>query len=71
MVSQGHACERCKGGAFWHALFSNCYPGTGARIALTAEAYAHRWIKTYPFRWYSTGTHSARSSHKIEGVRWW
>jgi glycosyltransferase involved in cell wall biosynthesis len=47
MVSQGHACERCKGGAFWHVLSSSCYPGIGARIALTAEAYAHRWIKTY------------------------
>ena len=47
MVSQGRACERCKGGAFWHALSSNCYPGRGARMALTAEAYAHRWAKTY------------------------
>jgi glycosyltransferase involved in cell wall biosynthesis len=47
MVSNGEGCERCKGGAFWHALRSNCYPGIGARIALTAEAYAHRWIKSY------------------------
>ncbi len=47
MVSQGHACERCKGGAFWHVLSSNCYPGVGARIALTAEAYAHGWVQTY------------------------
>jgi glycosyltransferase involved in cell wall biosynthesis len=47
MVSNGEACERCKGGAFWHALGSNCYPGIGARIALTAEAYVHRWIKSY------------------------
>ncbi len=47
MVANGEACERCKGGAFWHALSSSCYPGIGARIALTVEAYAHRWIKSY------------------------
>jgi glycosyltransferase involved in cell wall biosynthesis len=47
MVSNGEACERCKGGAFWHALPSNCYPGMGARIALAAEAYAHRCMKSY------------------------
>jgi glycosyltransferase involved in cell wall biosynthesis len=47
MVSNGEACEQCKGGAFWHTLRSNCYPGIGARIALTAEAYAHRWIRSY------------------------
>jgi glycosyltransferase involved in cell wall biosynthesis len=47
MVSKGESCERCKGGAFWHTLPSNCYAGMGARIALTAEAYAHRWIRSY------------------------
>jgi len=47
MVSNGQACERCKRGAFWHALRSDCYPGMGARIALTAEAYAHQWIKSH------------------------
>ena len=47
MVSNGEACERCKSGAFWHAPLSACYPGMGARMALTAEAYAHRWTKTY------------------------
>jgi glycosyltransferase involved in cell wall biosynthesis len=47
MVSNGEACERCKAGSFWHSLRSNCYPGMGARIALTAEAYAHRWIRSY------------------------
>ncbi|HZQ93455.1 MAG TPA: glycosyltransferase family 4 protein [Candidatus Sulfotelmatobacter sp.] len=47
LVSQGEACEACKGGAFWHALGSGCYAGRGARMALTAEAYAHRWMKTY------------------------
>lgn len=47
MVSQGQACERCKGGTFWHAMGRGCYPGFGARMALTAEAYAHRWLGTY------------------------
>jgi glycosyltransferase involved in cell wall biosynthesis len=47
MVSNGAVCERCKGGAFWHALRSSCYRGKGARMALTLEAYAHLWIKTY------------------------
>jgi glycosyltransferase involved in cell wall biosynthesis len=47
LVSHGEACEACKGGAFWHALQSQCYPGLGARVTLTAEAYAHRWMGTY------------------------
>ncbi len=47
MVSQGEACEACKGGEFWHALQSRCYPGMGARMTLTAEAYVHRWLRTY------------------------
>ncbi len=47
LVSEGESCEDCKGGAFWHALGSPCYPGMGARFALTAEAYAHHWLGTY------------------------
>ncbi len=47
LVSQGQACEACKGGAFWHALRANCYPGMGARLALTTEAYTHRWLGSY------------------------
>ncbi len=47
LVSQGKACEACKGGEFWHAVGANCYPGMGARLALTAEAYSHRWLGTY------------------------
>ena len=47
LVSQGEACEACKGGAFWHALQPGCYPGMGARLTLTAEAYVHRWLGTY------------------------
>lgn len=47
LVSQGVACERCQGGAFWHALRPQCYPGFGARITLALEAYIHRWLGTY------------------------
>lgn len=47
LVSNGRACEACNGGAFWHAMAGDCYPGLGARMALTAEAYAHRWLGTY------------------------
>lgn len=47
MVSQGQACEACKGGTFWHAMGRECYPEVGARVALTAEAYAHRWLGSY------------------------
>jgi glycosyltransferase involved in cell wall biosynthesis len=47
LVSQGDACEACKGGEFWHALKKRCYPGTGALVALAAEAYAQRWLGTY------------------------
>jgi glycosyltransferase involved in cell wall biosynthesis len=47
LVSRGQICEACKGGAFWHALKSKCYPGLGARLTLTAEAYVHRWLGSY------------------------
>jgi glycosyltransferase involved in cell wall biosynthesis len=47
LVSQGEVCEACKGGEFWHALRPRCYPGMGARMTLTAEAYVHRWLGTY------------------------
>jgi glycosyltransferase involved in cell wall biosynthesis len=47
LVSEGKACEACKGGQFWHALRPKCYPGLGARLTLAAEAYFHRWLGTY------------------------
>ena len=47
LVAQGETCEACKGGEFWHALKKRCYPGTDALLALTAEAYAQRWLGTY------------------------
>ena len=48
LVSQGEACEACKGGAFRHVVTTKCYPGVGARIMLATEAYVHRWLGTYP-----------------------
>ena len=47
MVSQGRACEACKGGKFWRAVTANCYPGLGNRATLAAEAFVHRWLGTY------------------------
>jgi glycosyltransferase involved in cell wall biosynthesis len=37
----------CKGGAFWQALRTRCYPGAAERATLVAEAYVHRWLGTY------------------------
>lgn len=47
LLSEGKACEACKGGAFWHLLRSGCYPGLAARLTLMTEAYIHRWVGTY------------------------
>jgi glycosyltransferase involved in cell wall biosynthesis len=47
LVSQGEACEACKGGSFRHVVTSKCYPGLAARILLAAEAYVHRCVGTY------------------------
>lgn len=47
-VSKGQACEKCQGGKFWHVVTEECYAGTGtASMVLAAEAYVHRWLKTY------------------------
>jgi glycosyltransferase involved in cell wall biosynthesis len=47
LVSQGEACEACKGGAFRHVVTTKCYPGWAARMTLAAEAYLHRGLGTY------------------------
>jgi glycosyltransferase involved in cell wall biosynthesis len=48
MVAQGHACERCHGGNFWHVVTEGCYSGPpGATLMLAAEAYFHKWLRTY------------------------
>jgi glycosyltransferase involved in cell wall biosynthesis len=47
-VAQGQNCEACKGGHFSNVVTQGCYGGTrGAAIVLAAEAYFHRWIRTY------------------------
>jgi glycosyltransferase involved in cell wall biosynthesis len=48
MVAQGRACERCHGGKFWHVVTQGCYAGPpGAALVLAAEAYLHRWLRSY------------------------
>ncbi len=47
-VAQGHNCEACKGGHFINVVSQGCYGGTkGSAVVLAAEAYFHRWIRTY------------------------
>ncbi len=48
MVSHGRACERCHGGKFWNVVAQGCYSGPpGAALVLAAEAYLHKWMRTY------------------------
>ena len=47
LVSRSEPCEACTDGRFWHALQKDCYPGLGARMTLTVEAYFHSWLGTY------------------------
>lgn len=48
MVSNGSACERCSGGAFRHVVTEGCYAGKRAEsLVLAAEAYTHKWLRTY------------------------
>jgi len=47
-VSRGAICERCRGGQFWNLVRSGCYEGgRAAGAVLAAEAYVHRWLRTY------------------------
>lgn len=47
-VSRGAVCERCRGGQFWKLVHSGCYEGgRAAGAVLAAEAYIHRWLRTY------------------------
>ena len=48
MVSRNHACEHCRGGQFWRVVTEGCYPGPrSAGVLLAAEAYLHKWLRTY------------------------
>ena len=48
LVADGHACESCSGGAYFHAVTKGCYAGPRSSAAvLAAEAYLHKWLRTY------------------------
>ncbi|MGH9513860.1 MAG: glycosyltransferase family 4 protein [Terriglobales bacterium] len=48
MVSRGSPCEKCLGGKFRHVVTERCYKGSpGSAWVLAAEAYTHRWLRTY------------------------
>jgi glycosyltransferase involved in cell wall biosynthesis len=48
LVARGEACERCHGGKFWHVVTEGCYEGPpGATLVLAAEAYLHKWLRSY------------------------
>ena len=47
-VANGRACELCSHGAFHHAVTEGCYHGPrSSAMVLAAEAYLHRWLRTY------------------------
>jgi glycosyltransferase involved in cell wall biosynthesis len=47
-VAKGHACELCSHGAFHHAATKGCYDGPrSSAVVLAAEAYLHKWLRTY------------------------
>ncbi|MGA8539381.1 MAG: glycosyltransferase family 4 protein, partial [Terriglobales bacterium] len=47
-VADGRACELCRHGAFHHAVTKGCYHGPRSNaVVLAAEAYLHKWLRTY------------------------
>ena len=47
-VAKGRTCERCIEGKFHNAVSTGCYSGPRSSAAvLAAEAYLHRWLRTY------------------------
>ncbi len=48
LVAKRNICERCHGGRFWNVVAQDCYHGgRQAGMVLAAEAYVHRWLRTY------------------------
>jgi glycosyltransferase involved in cell wall biosynthesis len=48
LVADGHTCESCSGGAYFHAVTKGCYAGPRSSAAvLAAEAYLHKGLRTY------------------------
>jgi glycosyltransferase involved in cell wall biosynthesis len=47
-VADGRPCELCSHGAFHHAATKGCYTGPRSNaMVLAAEAYLHKWLRTY------------------------
>jgi glycosyltransferase involved in cell wall biosynthesis len=47
-VADGRPCELCSQGAFRHAATKGCYAGPrSSAVVLAAEAYLHKWLRTY------------------------
>ncbi len=47
-VADGRPCELCLHGAFHHAATRGCYGGPrSSALVLAAEAYLHKWLRTY------------------------
>ena len=47
LVSHGNACDACRDGRFLNVVTRHCYESSSQSIALAAEAYVHKWLKTY------------------------
>ena len=47
-VAHDKACDVCRRGAFYHVVTEGCYAGArSSTIVLAAEAYLHKWLRTY------------------------
>jgi len=47
-VADGHPCELCSHGAFHNVATKGCYAGPrSSAVVLAAEAYLHKWLRTY------------------------
>jgi glycosyltransferase involved in cell wall biosynthesis len=47
MLDKGKICTACRGHSFWKAVFKNCVGSRGQGLLLAAEAYWHKWVKSY------------------------
>jgi glycosyltransferase involved in cell wall biosynthesis len=47
-VADGRPCELCRHGAFRHVITKGCCSGARSNaMVLAAEAYVHKWLRTY------------------------
>lgn len=47
-VAEGRPCELCRHGAFHHVATRGCHSGSrSSALVLSAEAYLHKWLRTY------------------------